>query len=116
MPKKPGCGKHLLGRRCGRLGLMGVVNLFRRAGRSRSGYLAFHGGAVRPYSGAYGAAAGKVDGSARPHSGPGRPASRRPGEVVPRSGNHQDSGPELTHSAFRPPGRPSEAGIRKMPR
>jgi len=60
-----------------------------RAGRSRSGHLAIYGGAVRSHSGTR----RRREGQQAAH------APRRPGEVVPHSGNHPGSRPELTHSA-----------------
>ena len=81
------------------------------------GHHAFYGGAVRSHSGARRRGEGQE--AAMPSARLRCPSPahamrtvlppRRPqdhpgvrGEVVPHSGNHPGSGPELTHSAFRP--------------
>jgi len=67
-------------------------------------------------------------GSPAPAAGEGRPypllaaPPRRPqdppgvrGEVVPHNGNHPIQGPELTHSPFRPSGRPAGPAFANCP-
>jgi len=111
MPQKPWGGKHLLGWvfsgwRGGRLGLRGKVNLSRKS-------LKVHVESPRILQ--WGRPPPLVRTMTPQRRARGRTypllaaPPRRPqdlpgvrGEVVPHSGNHPGSGPELTHSAFRP--------------